>query len=73
MVNLKYGNELSIMFEYSHAAILIDIPSRGEQRVPTVVSKYPGYHGMNRGPVAERCEERAVFGLPMPAMSPWSQ
>lgn len=62
MANLKYGNEASLMFQYSHAAILIDIPSRAEQRtVPTAVSIFPGYDGVNRGPVAEGCGDKATF------------
>jgi hypothetical protein len=46
MVNLKYGNEASIMFQYSHAAILIDIPSRAEQlAAPTTVPTFLGTMG----------------------------
>ncbi|KAH7360852.1 hypothetical protein BKA65DRAFT_547562 [Rhexocercosporidium sp. MPI-PUGE-AT-0058] len=33
MVHLKYGNEYSLSWHYSHAAIFIDIPPRGE-RIP---------------------------------------
>jgi hypothetical protein len=32
VVNLKYGNEASLMWDYSHAAILVDVP-RWEDRV----------------------------------------
>lgn len=36
MANIKYGNEASLMWHYSHAAILIDIPPRSERgRPPT--------------------------------------
>ena len=46
MVNLKYGNEASIMFQYSHAAILIDIPSRAEPlAIPPAVPTFLGTVG----------------------------
>jgi hypothetical protein len=28
---MKYGNEASVMWHYSHAAILIDVPPRRER------------------------------------------
>jgi hypothetical protein len=31
MVNMKYGNEASVMWHYSHTAILIDVPPRRER------------------------------------------
>lgn len=31
MVNLTYGNEASLEWCYSHAAILVTVPARGER------------------------------------------
>lgn len=34
MVNMKYGNESSLSWSYSHAVILIKIPPRAERQIP---------------------------------------
>ena len=48
MANIKYGNEALLMFQYSHAAILIDIPSRWERRaLPALAATFPAYRGVN--------------------------
>lgn len=46
MASIKYGSEASLQLQYSHAAILIDIPSRSESRaIAAVAAPFPAYHG----------------------------
>jgi hypothetical protein len=64
MVNMKYGNEASLMWHYSHAAILIDIPPRRERNVlaEAGVVEFPDWHEEGRGKASrgKRIEERRL-------------
>ena len=50
MVNMKYGNEASLMWHYSHAAILIDVPPRRERTGMSEAGavEFPDWHGKGR-------------------------
>ncbi|KAH6719680.1 hypothetical protein BKA61DRAFT_707506 [Leptodontidium sp. MPI-SDFR-AT-0119] len=51
MVHLRYGNDFSLSWHYSHAAIFIDIPPRGE-RTPIPDSGF-GFHDWREEKVDE--------------------
>jgi hypothetical protein len=62
MVNVKYGNQASIMWHYSHAAILIDVPPRRERNVlvEARMVEFQDWHENGRGKASrgKRTEER---------------
>lgn len=49
-VRMKYGNEYSLEWHYSYAAILIDIAPRRERKsVPDSGFGFPDFHAGSRG------------------------
>jgi hypothetical protein len=52
MVNLKYGDEASLMWHYSHATILVNVPPVEERKKVAMNRgkiKFPDWHARKRG------------------------
>tara|TARA_R110002060_G_scaffold20932_4_gene28470 strand:+ start:293 stop:457 length:165 start_codon:yes stop_codon:yes gene_type:complete len=47
LTHLRYGNDYCLSWSYSHAAIFIDIPPRGERKqVPETGTGFPDWEAM---------------------------